>query len=241
MSWTDRTELLIGKDNLQRLNQANVLVVGLGGVGASAAEQIARSGVGKMTIVDADVVDVTNINRQLPAMKSTIGKPKAEIVGNRLKDINPELELIILAEYLRDQRMIDVLDGGFDFVVDAIDTLAPKVYLIYHCIQKGIPIVSSMGSGGKTDPALVNIADISKTHHCQLARMVRKRLHKLGVKKGVKAVYSPEEINKDAIRLEESTNKKSNVGTISYMPNVFGCFCASVVIRELVEPLRNED
>jgi tRNA A37 threonylcarbamoyladenosine dehydratase len=166
-------------------------------------------------------------------MTSTIGQPKAEIVGQRLLDINPELDLTILSEYLRDQRVIDVLDQKFDYVVDAIDTLAPKVYLIYHSLQKNIPIVSSMGSGGKTDPTKVSIADIAKTHHCQLARMVRKRLHKLGVKKGVKAVYSPEEVRKEAIRLEESTNKASNVGTISYMPNVFGCFCASVVIRDL--------
>jgi tRNA A37 threonylcarbamoyladenosine dehydratase len=234
MSWTDRTELLLGKENLLRLKNAHVLIVGLGGVGASAAEQIARAGVGKMTIVDADTIDVTNINRQLPALNSTIGNPKAEIVGARLKDINPELDLVILSEYLRDERMIEVLEQGFDFVVDAIDTLAPKVYLIYHSIKKNIPIVSSMGSGGKTDPAQVAIADISKTHHCQLARMVRKRLHKLGVKKGVQAVYSPEEVQKEAIRLEESTNKASNVGTISYMPNVFGCFCASVVLRGLV-------
>lgn len=236
MSWTDRTELLFGKNKLNTLQNSHVMVVGLGGVGASAAEQIVRAGVGKMTIVDADVVDVTNINRQLPATTSTVGKPKAEIVGSRLKDINPELELTILSEYLQDQRIIDVLDSGYDYVVDAIDTLAPKVQLIYQSLNKNIPIVSSMGSGGKTDPTMVAIADISKSHHCQLARMVRKRLHKLGVIKGVKAVYSPEEINKDAIRLEESANKKSNVGTISYMPNIFGCFCASVVIRELIKP-----
>lgn len=235
MSWTDRTELLLGKENLLKLKNANVLIVGLGGVGASAAEQIARAGVGKMTIVDADKVDVSNINRQLPATTSTVGQSKAEVVGSRLLDINPELKLIVLPEYLRDERIIEVLDTGFDYVVDAIDTLTPKVYLIYHSLQKKIPIVSSMGSGGKTDPNRVTIADISKTHHCQLARMVRKRLHKLGVKKGVQAVYSPEEVQKEAIRLEESTNKASNVGTISYMPNVFGCFCASVVLQGLIK------
>ncbi|ALO15635.1 Sulfur carrier protein ThiS adenylyltransferase [Salinivirga cyanobacteriivorans] len=235
MNWNSRTELLLGQENINRLGRANVLVVGLGGVGAMAAEQLARAGVGKMTIADADIIEPSNINRQLPATRSTIEQKKVEVMASRLQDIHPELELNVLDEYLRDQRMVEVLEPSFDYVVDAIDTLAPKVYLIYHTLQNGYPVVSSMGSGGKTDPSMVSIADIAKTHHCQLARMVRKKLYKLGVRKGVRAVYSPEATKKRAVIEEHSTNKASNVGTISYMPAIFGCFCASEVILNLTK------
>jgi|SRR6056297_145928 len=235
MNWNSRTELLLGQENINRLGRANVLVVGLGGVGAMAAEQLARAGVGEMTIADADIIEPSNINRQLPATRSTIEQKKVEVMASRLQDIHPELELNVLDEYLRDQRMVEVLETPFDYVVDAIDTLAPKVYLIYHTLQNGYPVVSSMGSGGKTDPSMVSIADIAKTHHCQLARMVRKKLYKLGVRKGVRAVYSPEATKKSAVIEEHSTNKASNVGTISYMPAIFGCFCASEVILNLTK------
>ena len=235
MNWNSRTELLLGQENINRLGRAHVLVVGLGGVGAMAAEQLARAGVGKMTIADADIIEPSNINRQLPATRSTIEQKKVEVMASRLQDIHPELELKVLDEYLRDQRMVEVLETPFDYVVDAIDTLAPKVYLIYHSLQRGYPVVSSMGSGGKTDPSMVSIADIAKTHHCQLARMVRKKLYKLGVRKGVRAVYSPEATQKSAVIEEHSTNKASNVGTISYMPAIFGCFCASEVILNLTK------
>lgn len=233
--WTDRTNLLLGNQNLEKLQKSNVLVIGLGGVGAMAAEQLARAGVGHLTIVDADLIEATNINRQMPALHSTIGKDKTEIVAERLVDINPDIKLNVLNEFLGEERMREVLEAPFDYVIDAIDTLSPKVSLIYGSIQKNIPIVSSMGSGGKLNPQLVNIADISKTHHCQLARMVRKRLHRLGITKGVKAVFSPEKVSENAIVVEQSTNKASNVGTISYMPNIFGCYCASVVINDLIK------
>lgn len=235
MKWKERTQLLLGAENMLKLSNAHVLVVGLGGVGAIAAEQIVRSGVGKITIVDADEIEETNINRQLPALHSTVGQSKAHLVEQRLQDINPHIELIVLTEYLQGERISEVLQEPFHYVIDAIDTLAPKVNLIYGSLQHNYPIVSSMGSGGKTDPTMVAISDISKTHHCQLARMVRKRLHKLGVTKGFEAVYSPEEVKKEAVIVENSTNKASNVGTISYMPNIFGCFCASVVIRDLLQ------
>jgi tRNA A37 threonylcarbamoyladenosine dehydratase len=232
--WQSRTELLLGKDKVAKLTASNVLVVGLGGVGAYAAEMICRAGVGTMTIVDGDTVNESNINRQLPALNSTIGKYKTELMAERMLDINPELELVMINEFIRDERMIEVLDRGYDYVVDAIDTLSPKVFLIYHSLQKGIPLVSSMGSGGKVDPTSIKIGDISGTHNCKLARMLRKRLHKLGISEGFTAVFSPEEVPEDSIEpAEGEENKASNVGTISYMPAAFGCACASVVIRAL--------
>lgn len=234
MKWQSKTELLLGKERLDKLASARVLVVGLGGVGAYAAEMICRAGVGSMTIVDGDKIHESNINRQLPALRSTIGKYKTELMKNRLLDINPGLELKTINEFIRDDRMIEILDKGYDFVVDAIDTLSPKIFLIYHSIQKGIPVVSSMGAGGKLDPAAIRITDISETYNCKLARILRKRLHKLGIRKGFKAVFSPEEVPEESIELTDNEqNKASTVGTVSYMPAAFGCACASVVIRSL--------
>ncbi len=234
--WQERTALMLGEDGLEKLRQSHVLVVGLGGVGAYAAEQLCRAGVGKMTIVDGDVVEQTNRNRQLPALQSQEGKPKAEVLGERFLDINPELELRIVNEYLKDERMVELLhEASYDYVVDAIDTLAPKVFLIYHSIKANLPIVSSMGAGGKFDPSQVQQADISKSYNCKLARMIRKRLHKLGIHKGVKVIFSPESVDPERVRIEEGQNKKSAVGTISYMPPFFGCFCASAVIRDLLD------
>ncbi|TKG97137.1 tRNA threonylcarbamoyladenosine dehydratase [Puteibacter caeruleilacunae] len=234
MDWLNRTELLVGKEGIEKLQKAHVLVVGLGGVGAYAAEQLCRAGIGNMTIVDGDVVDTTNRNRQLPALISNTGKEKAEILRERFLDINPDLNLVVINDFLKDQNMIDLLENQYDYVVDAIDTLAPKVYLIYHAFQKGYPVISSMGAGGKFDPSKVQVTDIAKTHNCNLARMLRKRLGKLGIKKGVKAIFSSELIDKSKVVLEEGQNKKSVVGTISYMPPIFGCFCASAVIREIL-------
>ncbi len=234
MSWLERTELLFGKEKLEKLKQANVLVVGLGGVGAYAAEQLCRAGIGKMTIVDGDVVEESNRNRQLPALVSTKGLPKAEILAQRFKDINPEIELTVVNDFIRDERTIELLKSQpFDYVVDAIDTLSPKVFLVYHALQMGLKVVSSMGAGGKTDPSKIELTDISKSYNCKLAKMMRKRLSRLGVKKGLKVVFSSEEIDENAVKLEESRNKKSTVGTISYMPPMFGCFIASAVIRDL--------
>lgn len=235
MNWLERTELLLGPEKLAKLKQANVLVVGLGGVGAYAAEQLCRAGIGKMTIVDADVVEHTNRNRQLPALISNVGKPKVEILAARFLDINPELQLTVVNDYIRDEKTIELLKSQpFDYVVDAIDTLSPKVFLIYHSLQLGLKVVSSMGAGGKLDPQKVEVADISKSYNCKLAKMLRKRLSRMGIKKGVKVVFSSEEVDENAVRLEEGENKKSTVGTISYMPPVFGCFVSSVVIRDLI-------
>ncbi len=232
--WMQRTELLLGSDRIERLRNARVLVVGLGGVGAYAAEAIARAGVGTMTIADADAVSESNINRQLPALHSTVGEPKAEVMARRLLDINPGLRLTVVRRYIRDEETETLLDEGFDYVVDAIDTLSPKAGLIRSCLERDIPVVSSMGAGAKTDPTRVRIEDIARSHHCPLAHMLRKRLHKMGIQTGFYVVFSDEPVREGSMMLCEETNKKSNVGTISYMPAVFGCHCASVVIRGLI-------
>ena len=234
-NWLERTELLLGEEKLARLRSANVLVVGVGGVGAYAAEMIVRAGVGRMTIADADKVSETNINRQLVALHSTVGKEKCEVLAERLRDINPDLELKMVNRFIKDSETDALLDSEkFDYVVDAIDTLSPKLALIKGALDRGIPLVSSMGAGAKTDPTLMEIKDIAKTHHCPLAHMLRKRLHKIGIKRGFRAVFSPEPVREGAMILCEEQNKKSNVGTISYIPALFGIGCASVVIRDLV-------
>jgi tRNA threonylcarbamoyladenosine dehydratase len=233
--WNTRTELLFGTERMERLAQCHVLVVGLGGVGAYAAEQICRAGIGLMTIVDADTVSLSNINRQLPALHSTIGKPKVEVVASRLRDINPELKLTVINEFMRDERTEEILMAAkYDFVVDAIDSLSPKVFLLYHAYQKGLPIVSSMGAGAKLDPSQVKVADISKTFNCSLARSVRKRLHKLGIEKGIPVVFSTQMADPNAvIETENEQCKRTTAGTVSYMPAIFGCYLASYVITHL--------
>ncbi len=237
-NWLERTELLLGKEKLGVLRRAHVLVVGLGGVGAYAAEMIARAGVGRMTIADADTVSLSNINRQLVALHSTVGRQKADVLAERLRDIAPELELTVVNEYIRDEKTYALLDAArYDYVVDAIDTLSPKLALIAAALERGLPLVSSMGAGAKTDPTRMEIADIAKTHHCPLAHMLRKRLHKIGIRRGFRAVFSPEPMRAGALILCEERNKKSNVGTISYIPALFGIGCASVVIRDLLGEL----
>lgn len=235
MSWLERTELLLGDEKLEILKNSNVLVVGIGGVGAYAAEMIARAGVGAITIADADTVGESNINRQLVALHSTIGEYKTDVLSARLKDINPEIKLTVVADYIKDELTDELLDSAkFDYIVDAIDTLSPKVALIQGALNRSIPLVSSMGAGAKTDPTQMEIKDISKSHHCPLAHMLRKRLHKVGIRKGFHAVFSPEPVREGAMILCEERNKKSNVGTISYIPALFGIGCASVVIRGLI-------
>jgi tRNA A37 threonylcarbamoyladenosine dehydratase len=232
--WLSRTEMILGEEGLQKLEASNVLVVGLGGVGAYAAEMICRAGVGSMTIVDGDKIHSSNRNRQLPALKSTEGLAKAEIMGSRLSDINPQLHLTVINEYIKDERMIEILDIGYNYVIDAIDTLSPKIFLIYHSLQHKFPVVSSMGAGGKFDPLKISISDISETTDCNLARILRKRLHRLGIRDGFTAVWSPEIIDKTKIiPTSGEQNKASVVGTISYMPAAFGIACASVVIRDI--------
>ncbi|MBQ3354546.1 MAG: tRNA threonylcarbamoyladenosine dehydratase [Bacteroidales bacterium] len=232
--WNDRTRLLIGDDGIDKLKNSHVLVVGLGGVGAYAAEQLARAGIGRMTIVDGDVVNITNRNRQLLALGSTQGRPKAEVMAERIRDINPDVELEVINQYMKDDAIIELVSKPYDYVVDAIDTVAPKVFLLYYAKQNNQRIVSCMGAGGKFHPEKIEIADIAQSNHCRLAFYIRKRLHRLGVFDGIKAVFSPEPVDESAIVNVSEQNKVSNVGTISYMPAAFGIFCASVVINDLL-------
>ena len=238
-TWQERTELLLGPGGLGRLAAAKVLVVGLGGVGAAAAEMLARAGVGSLTLVDADTVSTTNINRQLPALHSTVGRPKTEVVGERLLDINPSLKLVQIREFINEESIPSVLQPEYDFVVDAIDTLSPKIALIQWCLANRQRLVSSMGSGAKTDATAVRIADISKTRMCPLAHMLRKRLHKYGIQEGFLAVFSEERPVEGAMVQEETRNKRSNVGTVSYLPAVFGCVCAQAAILAIARQAEN--
>ncbi len=233
--WKQRTRLLLGEEKMERLQQAHVLVVGLGGVGAYAAEMICRAGVGRMTIVDADTVQPTNINRQLPALHSTMGREKAEVLAARFKDINPDIELTVLPVFLKDDNIPELLDAArYDFIVDAIDTLAPKCYLIAEALKRHIKIVSSMGAGAKSDITQIRFADIWDTYHCGLSKAVRKRLQKLGIKRKLPVVFSTEQADPKAVLLtEDEQNKKSTCGTVSYMPAVFGCYLAEYVIKRL--------
>jgi tRNA A37 threonylcarbamoyladenosine dehydratase len=232
-----RTELMLGEEKITQLRSKNVLIIGLGGVGAICAEMIARSGVGKMTIVDNDKVDASNINRQIQALHSTVDMPKAQVLKQRLLDINPNLDLTVLEIYIKDDITENLLDKEpWDYVVDCIDTLSSKVFLIKKCLDRKLRIVSSMGAGGKVDPSQIKVTDISKTYVCNLARYVRKRLQSLGIKKGLKVVFSPEKADQDKIIVtEKAFPKKSIIGTLSYMPAMFGCTVASVVIRDLME------
>lgn len=235
--WLERTELLIKEEGLEKLHNANVLVVGLGGVGSFAAEFLARAGIGKMTIVDGDTVDITNVNRQLPALHSTVGKHKVEVVAERLLDINPRLHLTKINEFLNPERMEEVLDTDtFDFVLDCIDSVTPKLSLIIAAKRRRIKIVSSMGAGGKTDPSKVLVRDISKTEHCHLARQIRKRLRKVKIDKGVRCVFANDIQDEDSLKMTDGTNyKRSFYGTISYMPAIFGLYAAAEVINYLIE------
>lgn len=233
--WLERTELLVKKDGLDTLKKSNVLVIGMGGVGSFAAEFIARAGIGSMTIVDGDVVDITNINRQLPALNSTIRTSKVEVMKNRLLDINPDLKLTVLNEFISPERAFEIVDPNFDFVVDCIDSITPKVNLILACKRKRVKVVSSMGAGGKLNPALVKVSDIKKTRDCYLAKTVRKRLAKEGILKGVKVVFSTETPIAESLQLTANQDfKKSYYGTISYMPALFGLYAASEVINYLL-------
>lgn len=235
--WLERTELLIKKEGIEKLKNANVLVVGLGGVGSFAAEFLARAGIGKITIVDGDVVDITNVNRQLPALHSTVGKAKVELVGERMLDINPNLELTRINEFLVPETIEQVIDSQkFNYVLDCIDSVTPKIALIRTAKRRKIKVVSCMGAGGKTDPSKVMVRDISKTYNCYLAKNVRKRLKKEKINKGIRCVFSNEIQNEDSLKMTDGTNfKRSFYGTISFMPAIFGLYAAAEVINYLTK------
>jgi tRNA threonylcarbamoyladenosine dehydratase len=231
--WLERTALLIQEESILKLSKLNVLVVGLGGVGSFAAEFLARAGIGKMTIVDGDVIDITNINRQLPALHSTIKQSKAELMKVRLLDINPNLDLTSINQFLNPEETTEVVNAqAYDYVLDCIDSVTPKLHLIKATKEKGCYIISSMGAGGKIDSMKIRYADISKTHMCPFAYYIRKRLRKEGIYGGVMTVFSEEKPIEESIKITDGTNfKKSFYGTISYIPALFGLNMASWVIR----------
>lgn len=236
-NWLERTELLIKESGMEKLHNANVLVIGLGGVGSFAAEFLARAGVGNMTIVDGDIVDITNINRQLPALHSTVGQSKVDLVGQRLLDINPQLNLVQINEFLTPDRMEEVIDSQkFNYILDCIDSVTPKIMLLKMAKRKKVKVVSCMGAGGKIDPSKVMVRDISKTYNCFLAKQVRKRLKKEHIDKGIRCVFSNEIQNEGSLKMTDGSNyKRSFYGTISYIPALFGLYAASEVINYLTK------
>lgn len=236
-NWQQRTTQLFGEETHERLRAAHVLVVGVGGVGAYAAEMLCRAGVGHLTLVDADTVQPSNINRQLPALHSTIGLAKAEVLAGRFRDINPDVELDIKVQYVDADNIPSLLDEvNPHFIVDAIDTIQPKCHLICEAWRRRIRIVSSMGAGAKSDITQIRLADLWDTYHCGLSKAVRNGLKRMGMKRSLPVVFSTEQARTEAIiRVDDERNKKSTTGTVSYMPATFGCFLASYVIRELVK------
>ena len=232
--WQERAELLFKKEGLENLKNANVLIVGVGGVGSFAAEFLARAGVGNLTIVDGDVVDITNINRQLPALHSTVGMTKIDVVGDRLMDINPELNLTKVQEFLSPERAFEIVDEKYDYVLDCIDSVTPKLNLIVGAKRKRVKIISSMGAGGKMEASKVKVADITNTVNCVFAKTIRKRLKEFKIDK-LKVVFSSEIQDETSLKMTDGTNfKRSFYGTNSYMPGLFGLYAAETVIRYLI-------
>lgn len=233
--WQERAELLFKKEGLENLKNSNVLVVGVGGVGSFAAEFLARAGVGNLTIVDGDVVDITNINRQLPALHSTVGMTKIDVVGDRLMDINPELNLTKVKEFLSPERAFEIVDEKYDYVLDCIDSVTPKLNLIIGAKRKRVKIISSMGAGGKMEAAKVKVADITNTVNCMFAKTIRRRLKEHKIDK-LKVVFSSEIQDESSLKMTDGSNyKKSFYGTNSYMPGLFGLYMAETVIRSLLK------
>ena len=231
--WLQRTELLLGEEVLDKLKNLHVMVIGLGGVGSFAAEFLARAGVGRMTIVDGDTVDLTNTNRQLPALHSTVGQPKTSVMAARMLDINPGLDLVVREEFLTPETVKTLITSDYDYVFDCIDSVQPKQYVIVACKQKDVRVVSSMGAGGRLDPSKVQVADLSETFNCPFAQQVRKGLKKKGVRRGVTVVFSSERVSKEHMMTTDGNRfKKSFYGTCSYIPALFGLHMASVVVRE---------
>lgn len=232
-----RTHILVGDAGIERLRSARVLVAGLGGVGSFVAEALARAGVGDLTLADHDVVSASNLNRQLVALESTLGLPKAQVMASRIRDINPECKLRLLESFLEPDAMTGVLSGGFDHVVDAIDSLSSKVELIASAVEQGIPILSSMGAGGRLDPTRVRVGDLMDTSVCPLARAVRTRVRRRGVERGVTVVWSDEAARAPLPPEDTGRGRPRAVnGTLSYMPAIFGLTLAGILVQRIIEP-----
>ena len=232
--WLSRAELLL-QDKIHNLENAHVAVVGLGGIGGFAVECLVRAGVGQLTLIDGDVIEASNRNRQVIALTSNDGESKVVAMSKRCLEINPEIKLNTIDTFLAPANVEELGLLKSDVILDCIDTLTPKCLLIEFAKKNNKPIVSCLGAGGKLDPSQVQIKDISNTYNCTLARAVRKRLYKMGIRKGVLSVFSPEPVDKSKLlRTDGSNFKKSSLGTISYMPPLFGLYASSAVIRELV-------
>ena len=232
-NWLQRGELLLGEERQARLAAARLLIVGLGGVGSWAAEMLCRAGVGALTLVDADVVDVTNVNRQMPALASTVGQPKCDVVAERLRAINPAVQLAVKQQFIEPGNIAQLLDEyRYDFVVDAIDTLEPKCALIRACWERGIKIISSMGAGAKCNLADIRCGELWKTEHCTLAKNVRRQLRDARGSYKLPVIYSVEKPRRDAIRPNPAGGKPI-IGSLGYFTATFGCYIAEYVIKEI--------
>lgn len=234
-SWNDRTLRLLGSDAVKRLESSSVLVVGLGGVGGYAAEMLLRAGVGKLTLLDGDTVAPSNLNRQIISTTKNIGSSKAIVFAERFHDINPEAHIDSIHAYLAPDDVSCLLDRGFDYVADCIDTIAPKVELIAQCVTRKIGIVSSMGTGGRTDPSKIGYADIWDTCNDGLARAVRQRLRKKGIQRHIGVVASTEIPESHSLIELEDVNKRSSYGTLCTIPAIFGILIANHVILQLIK------
>lgn len=235
-----RTEILLGRNALARLARKHVLIAGLGGVGSFAAEAVGRSGVGRVTLVDHDVVAPSNLNRQLVALHSTLGMSKAEVMAGRLRDINPDLELRVMETFVtRDNAHAVVARGDFDFVADCIDTVSCKAALVAACLRQEVPVVSSMGAGNRLDVTKIKVTSLNQTHGCGLARALRKTLKEMGVRPRYPVVFSDEVPRQprphEALEGSRQGRPRAVNGTISYMPSLFGMMLAGVVVRALLE------
>lgn len=222
-----RTEMVVGSHNLQRLRDTTVAVVGMGGVGGYVAEALARSGIGSLVLIDHDRVSITNLNRQIIALESTLGRPKVEVMAERISQINPDCQVRIFAEFYDSSTHEALLPVGVDYVADAIDSVGPKVTLIERCLKDRIPIISSLGTGNKLDPTRLIITDIAQTHTCPLARAVRVSLRKRGIECGVPVIFSPEQV--------VGTRDGAVPGSTSFVPPVAGLFMASWIVRQICE------
>lgn len=241
-----RNELAIGIEGLDIMKNSTVAVLGIGGVGSFAAEALARSGVGRLILVDKDDVDITNVNRQLIALLSTVGRPKVELMEERIRDINPDCEVIALKMFYTEDTYEQFFDYGLDFVVDASDTISYKIHLAKECLKRNIPIISSMGAANKMDPTRFQIADISKTHTDPLAKVIRTRLRKEGIHKGVTVVFSDEspivtleEVNRVVGKQDAPIRKaKMPPSSNAFVPSACGLIMASYVVRELLKDIK---
>lgn len=240
-TYFSRTELLVGQQGMQKLAQTSVAVIGLGGVGSYSAEALARSGIGKLILIDFDVIEPTNINRQILALQSNIGKPKVELMQQRILDINPKAEVIIYQEVL-DENKQDSLLAGAEYCVDAIDSLSAKISLLEFLLKNERKFISVMGAGNRLDPSQIHISTIDKSYNCPLARRVRKLLSKKGIKGSFPCVYSSElplKIAEDneVTEAEDLLQAKQRrvIGSISYLPSIMGLMAASYVIRDVLK------